>query len=92
MGKRKLSKISINSAKDCKGHGTLVSSIAAGSFVDGVSYFGYAKEVAKCVAPRARVIVYKVSWTEGCHEVDVLAGIENAISDCVDVINLSLCS
>lgn len=70
----------MNSARDDSGHGTLVSSIAAENYVNQVSHFGYAKGIA----------MYKVLWRQGYEEADVLAAIENAIVDGVDVINISI--
>ncbi|XP_042428684.1 subtilisin-like protease SBT4.3 [Zingiber officinale] len=78
------------SPRDFQGHGTHTASIAAGRTVSHASLYGLAKGMARGAVPSARLAVYKVCWWFGCTDQDILAAFDDAISDGVDIISLSV--
>ena len=85
-----------NSPRDYNGHGTHTSSTSGGNF--GVPATGAAAAFGKVsgMAPRARVAMYKALWstqdssTASGSGVDLIAAIDTAVADGVDVINYSI--
>lgn len=84
------------SAHDDQGHGTLVASLAAGNQTTVSAAGRLANTRFSGVAPDARVAVYKACWQapdpddDGCATADIVAAIDQAVADRVDVLNLSV--
>ena len=84
------------SARDYDGHGTHTSSTAGGN--EGVQATGPAAVFGKIngMAPRARIAMYKALWynkdagTASGFNSDLVAAIDDAVADGVDVINYSI--
>ncbi|XP_027349959.1 subtilisin-like protease SBT4.15 [Abrus precatorius] len=78
------------SPADDMGHGTHTASTAAGAAVKGASLYGIGKGTARGGVPSARVAMYKVCWSTGCSDMDMLAGFDEAIADGVNFISVSI--
>lgn len=84
------------SARDYNGHGTHTSSTAGGNY--GVPATGPAAAFGSIsgMAPRARIAMYKALWstedasTASGFNSDLVAAIDQAVADGVDVINYSI--
>ncbi|XP_010675634.3 subtilisin-like protease SBT5.3 [Beta vulgaris subsp. vulgaris] len=84
------------SPRDSDGHGSHTLSIAGGNIVSDVNVKGFGKGTAAGGSPRARVAAYKTCWPSPsnqesyCSDSDILAGLEAAIADGVDIISMSI--
>ncbi|KAJ0967067.1 hypothetical protein J5N97_023984 [Dioscorea zingiberensis] len=76
--------------QDDIGHGTHTASTAAGNFVNNANVAGNAQGLASGIAPRAHLAIYQVCDEYGCSTSDILAGMDAAIKDGVDIMSLSL--
>jgi subtilisin family serine protease len=74
---------------DVKGHGTHCASIAAGAPVPNANLFGFGQGTAKGTASGARIASYNVCGS-GCTSSVIVAGINEAIADRVDVLSISI--
>nr|XP_043623669.1 subtilisin-like protease SBT2.6 isoform X2 [Erigeron canadensis]XP_043623670.1 subtilisin-like protease SBT2.6 isoform X2 [Erigeron canadensis] len=79
------------SPMDGDGHGSHTAAIAAGNNGIPVRVHGYEFGKASGMAPRARIAVYKALYRLfGGFVADVVAAIEQAVHDGVDILNLSV--
>ncbi|KAK7859700.1 subtilisin-like protease sbt4.15, partial [Quercus suber] len=75
---------------DEDGHGSHTSSTIAGASIAGASLYGLAKGTARGGVPSTRIAMYKVCWADGCSDIDLMAGLDDAINDGVDLISISI--
>ena len=84
------------SPRDHHGHGSHTSSTAAGNYHTDAVVNGSSLGFASGMAPAARIAVYKALWgptssgTASGSSADLVAAIDDAVADGVDVINFSV--
>ncbi|HEY8472370.1 MAG TPA: S8 family serine peptidase [Natronosporangium sp.] len=83
--------VSGDSARDANGHGSHTASTAAGNRHEVTLEFGDDQftRTVQGVAPRANLVIYRVC-VQTCPTTSILAGINQAIEDGVDVLNYSI--
>ncbi|CAH2033554.1 unnamed protein product [Thlaspi arvense] len=79
-----------DSARDIRGHGSHTSSTAAGNRLERQSFHGLAPGTMRGGVPSARIASYKVCGPDGCTVEAILAALDDAIADGVDVITISI--
>ena len=83
------------SPRDGDGHGTHTAAIAAGNYATAASIAGVGSGSISGVAPAASIASYKALWScespcvSGGYSSDIVAAIDQAVTDGVDVINYS---
>lgn len=96
FGADRLRSSSSLSPLDDDGHGTQVASIVAGNAGVPARVGSQRLGTYAGVAPQARLAVYKACWSapdpddDGCSTADLVAAIDAATADGVDVLNLSV--
>ncbi|MEV4343643.1 S8 family serine peptidase [Actinoplanes sp. NPDC049596] len=78
------------SPRDMQGHGTHTASTAAGLPVEHAMVLGRDLGRISGVAPDAQIAVYKALWGGSGSDADIIAAIDAAVADGVDVINYSI--
>jgi len=90
MAGRRKSRGIVPSPRDEDGHGTHVASTAAGAEVGNASLHTFSRGTAWGMAPKARIAMYKACGEVGCLFADIVAAVDAAVKDGVDIISMSL--
>ena len=93
IGARAFGSAAINNTAppvDDAGHGTHTASTAAGNFVQNAGVRGNAHGTASGMAPHAHLAIYKVCARSRCSIMDIIAGLDAAVKDGVDVLSFSI--
>ncbi|XP_047331592.1 cucumisin-like [Impatiens glandulifera] len=80
----------IQSPRDSLGHGTHVASVIACNLVNSEGLSGLGRGIARGGVPSSRIAVYKVCWSTGCADEDIIEAFCDAINDGVDLLSISI--
>ncbi|TVU38241.1 hypothetical protein EJB05_11598, partial [Eragrostis curvula] len=80
----------VPSPMDKVGHGTHVASTAAGAVVPDAGMSMFSRGTARGMAPKARIAMYRACGVKDCSDADIVAAVEAAVKDGVDIISMSL--
>jgi len=80
----------VGSPRDYVGHGTHVASTAAGNIVSQASMLGLGHGTSRGGVPSARIAVYKVCQSSACETSNILSAFDDAITDGVDILSVSI--
>ncbi|QBR93509.1 S8 family serine peptidase [Nocardioides euryhalodurans] len=95
FGREHVSSTEVLSPRDVLGHGTQVASVAVGNARVSTGVAGLPANYSG-TAPRARLASYKACWSapnpsdDGCATADLVAAVDRAVEEGVDVLNLSV--
>ncbi|KAI3523466.1 hypothetical protein L1887_01627 [Cichorium endivia] len=78
------------SPRDTEGHGTHTTSTAAGAVVNDAGFYEFATDEARDTTTKAKIVVYKICWSKGCYDCDILTAMDQAIDDSIHIIYLSV--
>nr|DAD29198.1 TPA_asm: hypothetical protein HUJ06_030666 [Nelumbo nucifera] len=71
-------------------HGTHTTSTAAGAAVREAGFYKFSVGEARGMANRARIAAYKVCWKLGCFDSNILAAMDQVITDGIHISSLSV--
>ncbi|MGN6574877.1 MAG: S8 family serine peptidase [Nocardioides sp.] len=96
FGRERIASTELLSPRDTTGHGSHAASVAAGEPGVDVTIDGQDFGRDSGMAPAAGLAVYKACWTapdpadDGCATADVVAAVDRAVADGVDVLSYSV--
>ncbi|KAK2410562.1 Subtilisin serine endopeptidase family protein [Trifolium repens] len=79
-----------NSPRDTSGHEIHTTSTAASNPISMANMLGLGQGTIRGRASSAQISTYKVCWSDGCDDIDMVTAFDDAIADGVDIISVSI--